>query len=115
MNEISNLAVNGVPVMVVVLALVEFAKRLGVKGKASLVLSMILGIVFGILAQIATKGTPVDFQGWFGVVIVGLVLGLGASGLYDFLQNRSMMAIEVGMANEMAGTLQTGDHVAEDK
>jgi hypothetical protein len=103
MNEIANLAVNGIPVMVLVLALVEFAKRLGVKGKASLLLSMVLGVVLGVLAQIATKGTPIDFAGWFGIVTAGLMLGLGASGIYDFMQNRiPTMTFEVGSIDTSA-------------
>jgi len=103
MNEIANLAVNGVPVMVLVLALVEFAKRLGVKGKASLLLSMVLGVVVGVLAQIATRGMPIDFAGWFGIVAAGLMLGLGASGIYDFMQSRMpTMTFEVGAIDTSA-------------
>lgn len=75
--------------MAVILGLVEFAKQLGVVGKASLGLSLVLGLVLGIAQQVSANGTPVDFAGWFGVAIVGLAYGLAASGLFDLAKRFS--------------------------
>lgn len=75
--------VNGVPLIVAILALVEFAKRMGIKEKGSLVLSMCLGIAMGILYQVSLA-MPADLAGWFGAILYGFALGLSASGLYDY-------------------------------
>ena len=74
--------INGIPLMVIVLGLVEFAKQLGLTGKASLILSMVLGILAGVLYQLSVA-IPVDMAGWLGAAVYGLALGLAASGLYD--------------------------------
>lgn len=70
-------------VLAVILGLVQYFKSLGVTGKGSLVLSMVLGVTVGGSAWIASTGTPVDFVGWFSAALVGLAYGLTASGLYD--------------------------------
>jgi len=70
-------------VMAVILGLVQYAKQLGVNGKASLGLSMGLGVALGGSAWLASQGAPGDFGGWFVALIVGLAYGLAASGLYD--------------------------------
>jgi len=77
----------GVPIVVVVMGLVEFAKRMGVKGRASLALSMALGTGFGIAYQVSLA-IPSDFAGWMGAGVFGLALGLTASGLYDVATKR---------------------------
>lgn len=74
----------GIPVILVVLGIVEFAKKLGNKDVGSLILSMLLGIVFGGGYYIAQNGLPVSFAGWFQLVLIGLVLGLSSCGLYDY-------------------------------
>ncbi|RJX17521.1 MAG: hypothetical protein C4575_12830 [Desulforudis sp.] len=75
--------VNGIPLIVAILGLVEFAKRLGVKEKGSLILSMCLGLVLGILYQLSLV-MPANLSGWLSAVVYGLALGLAASGLYDY-------------------------------
>lgn len=67
-----------------VLALVEFFKKTGLKGTASLVLGMILGILFGGGYYLASFNVPQDITGWFMLIIVALLPGLAASGVYDF-------------------------------
>lgn len=69
--------------LLLVMGLVEFAKKFGLKGNAVIALSMGLGVVFGLLYQIATLGVPLDFAGWFMYVVFGLVFGLAVSGLWD--------------------------------
>lgn len=81
-----DIVVNGIPLVIVILALVEFAKQIGVTGKASLVFSMVLGTGLGVAYQVSIA-PPADFNGWFGAIVFGLALGLTASGLYDVAKN----------------------------
>ncbi len=83
-----DLLVNGVSLVAVIMGLVEFSKKFGLKGRALTALSMGLGIVLGIAHRIAQNGTPQTFADWFNTVIFGLSLGLAASGLYDFADKR---------------------------
>lgn len=85
-------SVGGIPLIVVVLGLVEYIKRLGIKGNRLLVASMVIGLVLGaayqayVLASAPGPG-PATAAAWyvavFGAVVYGLVLGLVASGVYD--------------------------------
>lgn len=60
-----------------IVALVNLAKRLGLDGKAALVLAVVLGVGLSV-ADYSFAG-----QGWYAAATSGLILGLGASGLYD--------------------------------
>lgn len=80
--DFSNAYINGIPLALVVIGLVEWIKRFGVKGAALNVASLLIGVIAGIAYQISTA-LPADFAGWFAAVIYGLALGLVASGLYD--------------------------------
>lgn len=71
-------------VMAVILGLVEFLKQVGIKGQASLVASLVLGLALGVAQHLSANGMPTEFAGWFAALIVGLAYGLSASGLYDF-------------------------------
>lgn len=77
-----NATVAGIPLLVFVLAFVQWIKSLGVSGVYARVTSMAIGLALGIGYQL-TISTPADFAGWFGAVVFGLALGLGASGVYD--------------------------------
>jgi hypothetical protein len=88
MFDISTLVVGTVPLIAVVFGLVEFSKALGLKGKALTIVSLLLGLLFGLAFSFATKGVPVLFAGWFEAVVFGLAIGLVASGFYDFANSR---------------------------
>lgn len=88
MTDFTQLLVGGVPLLVVIFGLVEFAKRLGLKGNWLTVASLALGIGFGIAYRFAVDGAPSGYPAWFAVVIFGLALGLVTSGLYDFANTR---------------------------
>lgn len=60
-----------------ILAVVNFAKRLGLPVKGALVLALVLGIAFSIGDQVC--GANVIYASGAN----GLLLGLGAAGLYD--------------------------------
>lgn len=80
--DFSNALVAGIPLVLVVIGLVEWSKRLGLSGKALQILSMLIGVVFGVLYQYSQQ--PLEgFSAWFGAVVYGLALGLVASGIYD--------------------------------
>ncbi len=75
-------------ILLVIAGLVQMSKQLGVNGKGSLVTSMVLGLLLGGGDFLASNGTPSDFAGWFGVLIVGLAYGLSTSGLYLLAKQR---------------------------
>lgn len=89
---IAGASVQGVPLIIVVLGLVQYAKRLGIKGNRLLLVSMAIGLLLGAgfqsykLASAPGPG-PATAAAWyaaiFGVLIFGLLLGLVASGIYD--------------------------------
>jgi len=82
MEIISESMINGIPLVLVVLGLVEWSKRLGVSGQQLQILSMLVGVVLGVLYQFSQQ--PLEgFSAWFGAVVYGLALGLVASGIYD--------------------------------
>jgi len=61
-----------------ILALVNLAKKLGLSGQGSLVLSVVLGIALNVL------NTLYGEQALYQSAVQGLILGLSAAGLYDF-------------------------------
>jgi len=78
--------VNGIPLILVVMGLVELLKTFGVQGNALTVGSFAIGLILGILYQISL-GMPVGFGGWFGSIVFGLALGLVACKIYDAIRN----------------------------
>ena len=60
-----------------IVAVVNLAKRLGLGGEASLALAVVLGVAFALGDHL--WGTT----GWYAAASQGLILGLGAAGLYD--------------------------------
>lgn len=74
--------VAGLPLVLVVLGLVEWVKRLGLAGRAVVIVSMAIGLALGLAYQVSIA-LPIDFAGWFGAAVYGIGLGLVASGIYD--------------------------------
>nr|DAK91811.1 MAG TPA: holin [Caudoviricetes sp.] len=60
-----------------ILALTNLAKSLGLSGKLSALLAVILGIALAV-AQYELAG-----YGWYQEAAQGMILGLSAAGLYD--------------------------------
>ena len=74
----------GVALIPLVLGLVEFAKKLGVNGNGSLILSVALGFVLSGVVYAVQGGLISEAAApWINLVIVALSGGLGAAGLYD--------------------------------
>lgn len=78
----NDIIINGVPLVVLVIGIVEWLKRLGVSGKSLNLASMLVGLVIGMAYHYANgnMATPADV---FGAAVYGLALGLIASGVYD--------------------------------
>lgn len=74
--------VNGIPLVALVIALVEWLKRFDIEGKALNAASMAVGVIIGVAYWYAQQPL-VGFAEWFGAIAYGLVLGLTASGIYD--------------------------------
>ena len=80
--DFSNIVVNGIPLLLLIIGLVEFVRQMGLGGKALRAVSALIGLAFDLLYQISL-GMPADFAGWFGAIVFGLGLGITASGLVD--------------------------------
>lgn len=76
-----NEAVNGIPLILVVVGLVELFKKLGVKDNWLILTSIAVGLVLGI-GYLYSLGPLVGFTAWFDAVIYSVFLGLTASGLW---------------------------------
>ncbi|MEM4406541.1 MAG: hypothetical protein QXS68_05795 [Candidatus Methanomethylicaceae archaeon] len=78
--------INGIPLTVLVISLVEWVKRFNVTGKALNAVSMILGVVIGLAYWYSQKPFE-SFADWLSAIIYGLALGLVASGVYDAVKS----------------------------
>jgi len=83
--DFGTVLVNGIPLVLVVAGLVSFAKTMGLEGKALLALSLVLGLVFGVVYQLSIA-MPATLAEWFGALVFGLGLGVTTSGLYDLVK-----------------------------
>lgn len=89
MFDPTTLIVAGVPLMALVFGLVEFLKDvLSLEGKKVTLISAALGLILSVPYQLS-QAIPVDFAGWFSVVVIGVAFGLAASGFYKFLAART--------------------------
>lgn len=77
-----NAVINGVPLLLVVMGAVAYAKKAGLSGVALQGASLLVGLVLGV-GYMYSVTPPVDFASWFGYAVYGLALGLSASGVVD--------------------------------
>ena len=76
--------VAGISLLVFVLGLVQFIKGFGLEGNTVRLVSLFIGLIFGLGYQLS-NAIPTDFGGWFAAVVFGLALGLASSGVFDVL------------------------------
>ena len=88
MDQLPVLTLVGIPIIIIVFAIVEEIKAYGVTGAKTLrACSLFVGVGLATLAQLVI-GLPTDLAGWVTLVVVGVLYGLVASGGYDFLDPR---------------------------
>ena len=85
-----------------IVAVVNLAKRLGLSGEASLALAVVLGVIFALGDHL--WGTT----GWYAAASQGLILGLGAAGLYD-VTAPATVALFQGWAREAIADIRGRD------
>lgn len=95
----AKVAVQGVPLLFVVMGVVEYCKKFKNKdgtpkfnGNVILLISMGWGLLIGSGYMITQTRPPAEdwwiiFIYWFGVAIYGIAMGLIASGLFDVIKN----------------------------
>jgi len=86
--EFFNHAVNGIPLIFVVMGAVKFMKDTGgLTGNQLRVASLVTGLLLGIGYQLSLlPAIPVEFAAWFAILIYGLALGVFASTTYDVIK-----------------------------
>jgi len=89
MDTIPTYVIAGIPLSVLVFAIVEEIKAYGLTGKILRFVSLLVGIIVSVFYQLGFLGVPSALEGWVTVVVVGLFYGLTASGAYDFMDART--------------------------
>lgn len=82
MSDPTALTMAGVAVVPLIVALVEVAKGFGLPARWGAGLAVVLGIAASLGYQATGPDWP-DPRDWANALIVGLALGLAASGLYS--------------------------------
>jgi len=85
-SELLTVQMLGMPLMFVVIGMVTWMRKMGVRGRWLLVSSLVWGVVIGVGYQLAQLGVHLSYGIWFAVVVYGLGLGLLASLFYDMLK-----------------------------
>lgn len=65
-----------------IIALINLLKNLGLSGKWSALVAVVLGGVFAVVDYLVTAN-PISAAPLWGAACQGVILGLSASGLYD--------------------------------
>ena len=84
--DLSNFLVNPVTLALIVLGVVEFIKKFGVSGNKLMLIAMSVGIFFALLYK--TREFYLPAQPYIDVAFFGIAVGLGASGIYSFVNDR---------------------------
>lgn len=84
--DLSNFLVNPVTLALIILGVVEFIKKFGVQGNKLMLVSMGVGIFFATVYKVRDFYMPA--QPYIDVAFFGIAAGLGASGIYTFVNDR---------------------------
>jgi|GEM_PF-1580899 len=84
--DLENFIVNPITLALIILGVVEFIKKFGVTGNKLLIISMLVGITFGVIYKLYALYLP--SQVYIDVIFFGIAAGLGASGIYSFVNDR---------------------------
>lgn len=93
--DFSQITIGGVELILVVIGLMQFAKKLGLKGNSLVVVSFVALIVFGATSGAINEGlVPAAALPWIRVALYALgfaVYGLAAMGLYDVAKKLTLL------------------------
>ena len=84
--DLNEFIINPITLMALVFGLVELVKKLGLSGNKLILVSMAMGIAFGVIYQLRTA-IPVSAP-YIDIGFFGIAVGLAASGFYNFLNAR---------------------------
>ncbi len=84
--DLSNFLVNPVTLALIILGVVEFIKKFGVTGNKLMLVSMGVGIFFAVVYK--TRDLYLPAQPYIDIAFFGVACGLGASGIYTFINDR---------------------------
>ncbi len=84
--DLSNFLVNPVTLALIILGVVEFIKKFGVQGNKLMLVSMAVGMFFAVVYKARDFYLPA--QPYIDIAFFGIACGLGASGIYTFINDR---------------------------
>ena len=84
--DLGNFFVNPVTLVLIILGVVEMIKKLGVTGNKLMLISMLVGFVLALLYKVRELYEPSSV--FIDVAFFGIAAGLGASGIYSFINDR---------------------------
>lgn len=76
-----DLVIFGVPAVALIVVIVELAKRYGMDARWAPLVAMAIGVAFAVLAKLSALYPT--FAEWYEMVVIGLLAGLTAAGLYS--------------------------------
>jgi uncharacterized membrane protein HdeD (DUF308 family) len=77
--------ISGISIILLIAGIVELFKKLNLHGNILILVSVLVGAVFGTLYKLYLMFP--DIQSWLEVGIFAIAFGLGAAGLYDISKN----------------------------
>jgi hypothetical protein len=84
--NLSNFIVNPITLALIILGVVEFIKKYGVTGNKLMIISMGVGMALALLYK--AKELYIPASPFIDVIFFGIAAGLGASGIYSFVNDR---------------------------
>jgi uncharacterized membrane protein HdeD (DUF308 family) len=84
--DLSTFTLNPLTLALLILGIVEFIKKFGLSGNKLLLVSMAVGVLFGLVYKFHEVYPPLEQ--YIELVFFGIAAGLCASGIYSFVNNR---------------------------
>lgn len=84
--DLNNFLVNPLTLILIILGVVEMVKKLGVSGNKLMFISMAVGFGLAMLYKLRELYEPSSV--YVEVIFFGIAAGLGASGIYSFINAR---------------------------
>jgi uncharacterized membrane protein HdeD (DUF308 family) len=84
--DLSTFTLNPLTLALLIIGIVEFVKKFGVTGNKLMLISMGVGVTFGIVYKFHEVYPPLEQ--YIEIAFFGIAAGLCASGIYSFVNNR---------------------------